>query len=100
MKKNDHDYERNRNFKNNNYKGGDRNYKKKGLLDTDFDLEKSYFYTDLNATQLKSIETFIKDYFSTGKSDKEAIKKYFATHAAIRKGENNLKLLRKMYNNF
>lgn len=97
MKQN-YDKERDRNFKNNNnYKndGKGGNYKKKGLLDSDFNLENSYFYKDISSTQWTLVEKFINEYFTSGKSDVDSIKKFFAAYP-IKHGEEHINRFRKM----
>ncbi len=69
---------------------------KRNLLDQNFDLEKNYFFKEVSSTQLNSIKEFVKTFFSEGKSEETVLKNFFNSYPVLRKGEGNIKALRKI----
>ena len=75
-----------------------KKYTKRKLLDNTFDLEKSYFFRDLSSANIESIKKFLHSYFNNGNKDEESLKNYFSHLPNLKKGKQNIRLLREALN--
>ena len=75
-----------------------KRYTKRKLLDNTFDLEKSYFSHDLSLANIESIKKFLHSYFNHGDKDEESLKNFFSHLPYLKKGKQNIKLLREELN--
>ena len=55
-------------------------------FDSTFDLEREYFYKEIQAKEWNEILSFLEDYISQNKSNEEELKTFFDSHPIIKKG--------------
>ena len=59
-------------------------------FDTTFNLEKEYFYKEIEDKEWDEILSFLQDYISQNKSDESELKSFFNLHPSIKKGNADL----------
>ena len=59
-------------------------------FDTTFNLEKEYFYKEIETKEWDEILSFLQSYISENKVDKDELKSFFNSHPSIKKGNAEL----------
>jgi len=68
----------------------------KGLLDSNYNFEKSYFLRSVSENDWKEIKEALTSYFESGSSDVIEVKKSLSKIHNLRKGANNVEKLREL----